>query len=129
MGLVLIVHSTQEWEGALAVHAREGPELEQDDAVAKGREPQRLAVLGVEPRIDADQFGSAAEDSQPTRGILLHRCGRGVSRREGHNSVDGGERMRSRRSHWVIAKSHVPMAIATIVVTRPRRRPGQQDEA
>ena len=63
-GLVLIVHSTQEWEGALAVHAREGPELEQDDAVAKGREPQRLAVRGVEPRIDADQFGSAAEDSQ-----------------------------------------------------------------
>ena len=66
VGLVLIVHSTQEGEGALAVHAREGPELEQDDAVAKGREPQRLAVRGVEPRIDADQFGSAAEDSQPS---------------------------------------------------------------
>ena len=49
VGLVLIVHSTQEWEGALAVHAREGPELEQDDAVAKGREPQGLAVRGVEP--------------------------------------------------------------------------------
>ncbi len=55
VGLVLIVHSTQEWEGALAVHAREGPEFEQDDAVAKGSEPQRLAVWGVEPRIDATQ--------------------------------------------------------------------------
>src|SRR3954451_8275460 len=94
VGLVLIVQSTQEWEGALAVHAREGPELEQDDAVAKGRESQRLAVRGVEPRIDADQFRSAAEDSQRTRSILLHRCARGISRREGHDPVDGGGRMR-----------------------------------
>jgi hypothetical protein len=62
VGLVLTVHPTQEWEGALAVHAREGPELEQDDAVAKGCEPQRLAVRGVEPRIDADQLRGAAED-------------------------------------------------------------------
>jgi hypothetical protein len=59
------VHSTHESEGAPAVHAREGPELEQNDAVAKSREPQRLSVRGVEPRIDADQFGSAAED-RPT---------------------------------------------------------------
>jgi hypothetical protein len=58
VGLVTIVHSTQELEGVLAVHAREGPELEQDDAVAKGREPQRLAVRGVEPRIDADSSGA-----------------------------------------------------------------------
>ena len=28
VGLVLTVDLTQEWEGALAVHAREGPELE-----------------------------------------------------------------------------------------------------
>jgi hypothetical protein len=54
----------------LAVHAREGSELEQDDAVAKGREPQRLAVRGVEPRIDADQFGSAAENSQPGTSVV-----------------------------------------------------------
>src|SRR3954463_16719757 len=98
MGLVLIVHSTQEWEGVLAVHAREGPELQQDDAVAKGREPQRLAVRGVGPRIDAGQLGSAAEDSQPTRSILLNRFATAASRREGHNSVDGGGRMRSWRS-------------------------------
>jgi hypothetical protein len=73
VGLVLIVHLTQEREGALAVHAREGPELEQDDALANGREPERLAVRGVEPRTDADQLGSAAEDSQSTRSILFHR--------------------------------------------------------
>ena len=85
---------------------------------------------GVEPRLDADQFGSAAEDSQPTRSILLHRCARGVSRREGHSSVDGGGRMRPRRSRWAIAKSHVPIAIATRVVTwstslrRPPMPPG-----
>src|SRR4051812_2150285 len=107
VGLVLIVHSTQESEGALAVHAREGPKLEQDDVVAKGREPHRLPVRGVEPRVDADQFGSAAEDSQPMRSILLHRCAKGVSRRERHNSVDAGGRMRSRRSRWVITESHV----------------------
>src|SRR5256885_1585905 len=100
----------------MAVSVRQGSELEQDDAVAKGREPQRPGVRRVEPRIDADQFGSAAEDSQPTRSILAHRCARGVSRREGHNSLDGGGRMRSRRSRWVI-ESHVPIAIATRVVT------------
>src|SRR4051794_28667395 len=67
--------------------------------------------------MDADQFGSAAEDRQPTRSILLHRCARGISRREGHDPVDGGGRMRSRRSRWVLARSHVPIAIATRVVT------------
>ena len=51
VGLVLIVHSTQAWEGALAVHARERPEIEQDDAVVKGREPQRLAVRGHGDRV------------------------------------------------------------------------------
>src|SRR3954447_18567506 len=71
--LVRTVHATNEWEGALAVHAREGPELEQDDAVAKGREFQRLAVWGVEPRIDADQFRSVAEDRQPMCGSPLQR--------------------------------------------------------
>src|SRR5918996_810214 len=35
-GLVLTVYPTQERERALAVHARERPELEQDGAVAKG---------------------------------------------------------------------------------------------
>src|SRR4051812_7740988 len=100
VGLVLVVQSTQEWEGALAVHAREGPELEQDDAVAKGRESQRLAVRGVEPRIDADQFRSAAEDRQRMRSILLDRCPRGVSAREGHSLVDGGGRGKSLRSRW-----------------------------
>ena len=75
VGLVLTVHPTQEWEGALAVHAREGPELEQNDAVTKGREPQRLAFRGVEPWIDADQFRGAAENGQPTRSVLVHRRG------------------------------------------------------
>jgi hypothetical protein len=87
--LVRAVHATNEWEGALAVHAREGPELEQDEAVAKGREPQRLAVCGVEPRIDADEFRSVAQDGQPMR--------------SSHDSVDGGGRTRSPRSRCAMA--------------------------
>jgi hypothetical protein len=74
-----------EREGALAVHAREGPELEQDDAIPKGRQPQRLPVRGVEPRVDADQFRGAAQDRQPTRSILVRRRAGGIARKEGHD--------------------------------------------
>src|SRR5918998_62844 len=38
VGLVAPMHPPQEWECALAVHAREGPELEQQDSIAKVRE-------------------------------------------------------------------------------------------
>lgn len=110
--LILIVHPTQESEGVLAVHTREGLELEQDDAVAKGRKPQRLAVPRVEPRIDAEQFGRAPEDSQWTRSVLLQRPARRVSRTEGHDLIHGGGRMTSQRSLRAIAKSHVAIALA-----------------
>jgi hypothetical protein len=77
----------------------------------------RRARLGPAP-------GSAPPPQAPSR----RRCARGVSRREGHNSVDGGGRMRSRRSRWVIAKSHVAIAIATgsspVRRVPPRRRNG-----
>jgi hypothetical protein len=56
-----------------ALDVLNGPfELEQDDAVAKDRERQRLAVRGVEPWTDAHQFGSAAEESQAVHSIFMH---------------------------------------------------------
>jgi hypothetical protein len=83
--LIPTVHPTQEREGSLAVHAREGPELEQHDAIPKGRQPHRLPVWGVEPRVDADQFRGTAQDRQPTRSIPVRRRAGGLSRKEGHD--------------------------------------------
>jgi hypothetical protein len=69
--LIPIVHPTQEGEGALAVPARKGPELEQDDAIPNGSQAQRFPVRCVEPRVDADEFRGAAEDRQSTRSIIV----------------------------------------------------------
>jgi hypothetical protein len=47
-------------EGAQAVDARVGPEVEQDDSPAKLGERERIAALGVDPGLDPADLGSTS---------------------------------------------------------------------
>jgi hypothetical protein len=64
-GPVSDVHLAEEGKRALAVAARERPELEQDDVSVQPGDGERLAAGRVQPRLHAEQLGRRAEIRQP----------------------------------------------------------------